>query len=311
MRVVGIDISKNKIDGYCLPDNQSFQYSLSELATATQAIEALKPDWIILEASGGYERPWVKALQDVNLPVAVEHPLRQSYYRKALGQQTKTDPQDAKALACYGLAHSDKLVNYSPKTKALQSICELVDRRNSLVEQQSAEKNRLQQCKPGSLIQGSIERTLKHLQEEIQTIETSIQTLISEDVELKQKQELLVTVPGVASKTTWSLLAYLPELGKLNRKAIASLAGLAPFQQQSGQWRGKACIRGGRAPVRKALYMATMTAVKYCQPIKDFYQRLVEQGKAKKLALTACMHKLLRILNCILKAEKSFQNSSS
>jgi len=270
MRVVGIDISKNKIDGYCLPDNQSFQYSLNELAEAVKKIQTLKPDWIILEASGGYERPWVKALQDVNLSVAVEHPLRQSYYRKVLGHLVKTDSQDAKALACYALAHNDNLVNYCPKTEALQSVCELVDRRNSLVEQQSAEKNRLQQSTPKSFVHGSMQRILKQLEKEIIKIEKAIQTLISEDEALKKEQELLMTVSGVAEKTTWSLLAYLPELGKLNRKAIASLAGVAPFQQQSGQWHGKACIKGGRAPVRKALYMATLTAVKYCPPIKAF-----------------------------------------
>ena len=159
----------------------------------------------------------------------------------------------------------------------------------------------------GGSYKASVERSLEYLSQELSTLDGAIETLIAESPDLAEKQQLLTSCPGVGDKTAWSLLGLLPELGQLNRKAVGALAGLAPFQQQSGQWQGKACIRGGRSAVRKALYMAALSTTRYCPPIAKFYQHLTQQGKAKKVALVACMHKLLRILNQMLATNSPFR----
>ena len=168
------------------------------------------------------------------------------------------------------------------------------------------EKTRRQQVEGQLLVEASIERHLAYLSQELSLLDEAIEALIAGSEELSEKQQLLTSCPGVGDKTAWALLGFLPELGQLNRKAIGALAGLAPFQQQSGQWRGKACIRGGRSTVRKALYMAALSATRHCPPIAKFYQHLLDQGKPKKVALVASMHKLLRILNQMLATKSHF-----
>lgn len=306
MSVIGLDISKNKVDGYCLPRQEAFQFPLSELDKAVLFIQKKNPQRVLLEASGGYERPWVKALQSAKIPVFVEHPLRQNYYRKALGHLAKTDPEDAKALAIYALTQAEALAPTQAKAPLLEALKNLVSRRDGLVQQQTAEKNRVQQFQHQPQVLQSIERGLIFLKEEILLIEKQIQELINQSDSLKEKQLLLCSTPGVAQKTSWTLLGYLPELGELNRKEIAALCGLAPYQQQSGQWKGRASIKGGRAPVRKVLYMAVLSASRHCPVIACYYKHLVEKGKPKKVALVACMHKLIRILNRIIATKTPF-----
>jgi transposase len=296
---VGIDVSKHDLDVHLYPIGRSIQFSndkegigglLEELADHTI-------DRIAVESTGGYERDVLCRLLEMSLPVALVNPRPVRDFARAMGLLAKTDRIDASVLARF--AAQLKPREHRPTAAETQELRELVVRRRQLVAQLVAQRNQLEHVRLGTVRQ-SIERTIAHLRSEVAAIEASIDERVSADLTLRARYEALLTVRGVGPATARVLVTELPELGQLNRRSIASLVGVAPFNHDSGKHRGQRRIRGGRRTVRCALYMATLVASRYNPVITAHYQHLRSAGKPKKLALVACMRKLLIHLNAIL-----------
>jgi transposase len=297
---VGIDVAKDRLDVALLPAGRTFavprdRAGYRQLLPQLPAADACR---IILEATGGYEREVVAELLSHGYGVCVVNPRQVRDFARGLGILAKTDRIDARVLARFGeQAQPRCFVPPAPQAAELQ---QLVDRRRQLLELRTAEHNRLELCTSRSA-RRSIEQVLKTLDKQIAVMEAEIARLVESDDDWKRKAEVLNSVPGVGDVTAASLIADLPELGRLNRCQIASLAGLAPFNHDSGKRKGQRAIGGGRATVRTALYMAALSALR-CNPvIRQFGQRLSEQGKKFKVRITACMRKLLVILNTLVK----------
>jgi len=296
---IGIDVSKAQADVAVHPKGLRWQTPSTEegMQELVSRIHALQPILVLLEASGGMEVPWVAALATAHLPVVVVNPRQVRDFARATGKLAKTDSLDAQALA-----HFAEAVRPTPRplpdaeAKALTS---LVARRHQLVSMLVAEKNRLGKALPS--VKPRIQTHIRWLEQELEDMDRDLQTMLQQSPLWREKENLLRSVPGVGPQLTLSLLAYLPELGTLDRKRIAALVGVAPFNRDSGVFRGRRTVWGGRARVRTALYMATLVASRYNPVIRAFYQRLLAAGKPKKVALTACMRKLLTILNAMLR----------
>lgn len=253
------------------------------------------PARIVLEASGGLERPVVAALGAADLPVVVVNPLQTDEFAKAFGRLEKTDPLDAEVLALFAERVRPE-VRPLP-SEAQQHLEALVRRRRQLVEMREAEKNRLDRAEEAA--RPSLTEHIQYLGEQIEEVERELGELIEESPAWKAQENLLCSVPGIAETTARVLLARLPELGEANRQEIAKLVGVAPIAQESGTWKGERRIKGGRADVRRALYMATLAAIQHNRKIRAFYRRLVDRGKEAKVALIAAARKLLVILNAV------------
>jgi transposase len=291
---VGIDVSKARLDVAVRPTDEVFsvENSASGIAELRQRIATLAPALVVLEASGGYEAA-VAAELVLEAPVAVVNPRQVRDFAKATGQLAKTDEIDARVLAQF----ADVV---RPEARPLrdeehQVLVDLVHRRKQLVEMIVVEKNRYE--KAAAPIRRRIESHLQWLRRELERIDDDIDTTIKNSPVWRTQDDLLQGLKGVGRVTTGVLLALLPELGRLNRKQIAALVGLAPYNRDSGSHRGARFIAGGRAVVRNALYMAALVAVRWDPSLRAFYRRLVAAGKPKKLALTAAARKLLTILN--------------
>lgn len=299
-RFIGIDVSKSAWDVRILPDDRSFTVRADDGAFH-RLLKQLGPSanaLVVLEATGGLERQLVADLIDGGWEVAVVNPRQVRDFAKALGRLAKTDSIDAEILALFGKHVRPRT---TPKTPEKQrELDALVTRRRQLIALRAMERTRKQQATVKAASR-SIDQVLKVFDQQISALDKAITKVIESDDDWRAKRELIETVPGVGSTTSATLVAELPELGRLNRQQIASLAGLAPFNHDSGRYRGQRRIRGGRAGVRRALYMAALTA-KRCNPlIKDFADRLHRGGKPFKVVITACMRKLLTILNTILR----------
>ena len=293
---VGIDVAKEKLDVFVLPTD-AFWTACNTAAGQKELCEKLSkmaPQLIVVEATGGYEKGIVSALQEAGLPVSVLNPKRIRDFARSKGILAKTDQLDAKVLAMYGETIKPS-VNAIPD-KGSQRLKQLNAHRQDLVKQMTAQKNRSKQTSE-SFVEQSIEATLKHLKEELQSVMKEIKVCIHSNKELKGKSKVLEAVKGSGPTLQATLLGDLPELGCLDGKQIASLVGLAPFNCDSGYMRGRRRIWGGRSQIRHTLYMATTTARQFNPVIQAFYQRLIEQGKPYKVAMTACMRKFLVILN--------------
>jgi transposase len=263
-----------------------------------------KPELVVMEATGGYERLISKSLQSSGIKVSVMNPWQTHNFAKSLGKRAKTDKIDARMLAKYAeVINPSPTVVLSDKDYALR---QLVLRRTQLVKQRTQEKNRLQQSSP--LVAKSIRKMIKLIKGEIKGIEAQIKTSVASDSELSVKAETLQSAKGVGLVSAYSLCTMLPELGHLNRRQIAALVGVAPFNRDSGDKSGQRSIVGGRADIRTVLYMATLSATRSNKKIKPYYQKLLKQGKKKKVALVACMRKLLVCLNAMLKNKESWQD---
>lgn len=303
---VGIDVSKAHLDVYLHPKDDQWRRPNSPTGIA-QILRALADHSIalvVLEATGGMEQAIAQALAQAGIAVVVSNPRRVRDFAKALGKLAKTDAIDAQVLARFGEA-------VRPQVRALasemaQELQELVTRRQQLVEMKSAERNRKSSART-SKSREQIERHIDWLNEEIYRLDEQIQAQLHQSQQWQEQQQLLESVPGVGAVTSSTLIGLLPELGQLSRKQIASLVGVAPVNCDSGQMRGKRFVMGGRSSVRGALFMAALVATRYNPVIREFYGRLLAQGKAKKLALVACMRKLLVILNAILKQKQAWQ----
>jgi len=303
---VGIDIAKRSLDLHARPDGR--QLSVSNDAQGFKEIFGLLPEpktcLIVIEATGGYQRPLVDALLKADHYVAVVNPRQVRNFARGLGILAKTDAIDAAVLSHYAESARPRTMSISPENQG--QIVELVTRRRQLIDLRTAEKNRLETLRLKT-VRKSVEQVLKVLKKQIDAIEKEIASMLKSDDDWNDKADLLLSVPGVGPQTVASLLAGLPELGKLNRQEIAALAGLAPYNRDSGRFRGKRSIWGGRKSVRGALYMATLSATR-CNPVmKRFSERLEAEGKPFKVRMTACMRKLLVILNTMVKNDTHWE----
>jgi transposase len=298
-RFIGIDVSKDTLDVAVRPDEKQWETANDEGAfpELIARLRALAPELIIIEATGGLERAAVAAMAAADLPVAMINPRQAREFARATGRLAKTDEIDAEDLAFFGEAIRPE-VRPLPEP-AVQTLSALNARRRQLVEMLTAERNRLRTALPPA--RPSLREHIRWLERERDKLESELQRHIDQNLTLRKKFKILCSTKGVGPATSFSLLSDLPELGRVNRKEIAALAGLAPFNRDSGRWRGKRTTWGGRASVRSALYMAALSASQHNPVIRAFYERLLEAGKPEKVALTACMRKLLVILNAMLK----------
>lgn len=302
---VGIDIAKASLDIAIHGESEVHQENNDEtgITAVVKAMKELTPTLIVLEASGGWEIRLVAALASENQPVVVVNPTRVRYFAKAHGQYAKTDKLDALLLAQF--AESIRPEARPLKTDEQAQLSSIISRRQQLVKMLTMEKNRRVSTSDEMRIQ--LESHILWLEEEIKKLTEMMQELIVTCPVWQVKEKVLRSVPGVGPVTTMTLLADLPELGTLNRQRIAALVGIAPINKDSGNKKGKRRIFGGRASVRCVLYMAALSASKTNPVIRDFYERLLANGKEKKVALTACMRKLLVILNAMIRDLKPWQ----
>ena len=295
---VGIDVAKAQLDTAVRPSGDRWLTAndVAGIAELVARLDALQPALIVLEATGGYERPLAAALAAAGLPLAVVNPRQVRDFARATGKLAKTDALDAQALAHFAEAVQPPA---RPVPNAEEAVLGAVlARRRQLVEMVTAEQNRLHTA--AAAVRERIAAHIAWLQEELDDTNQELTRLIGEDPTWRERDALLRTVPGVGPVLATTLLAELPELGVLTRHEVAALAGVAPLNRDSGTRRGKRTIWGGRAQLRAALYMGTLAAMRFNPAIMAFYDRLLAAGKAKKVALTACMRKLLTILNAML-----------
>ena len=299
LKYVGIDVAKAQVDVAVRPTGQHWQ-AISDEAGIQELVtqmRALGPALVVLEASGGLEMPLVAALAAASLPVVVVNPRQVRDFARATGRLAKTDSLDAQVLAHFAEAVRPEV--RSLRDADAQALISLVTRRYQVIAMLVAEKNRLGTALAS--VRPRIQAHIAWLEEELKTLDGDLSNTLRQSPLWREKDNLLRTVPGVGQQLSLTLLAYLPELGTLDRRRIAALVGVAPFNRDSGTLRGKRTVWGGRARIRAALYMGTLVASRHNPTIRAFYQRLLTAGKPKKLALTACMRKLLSILNAMLK----------
>ena len=305
-RFVGIDVAKDRLDVHVRPSGEAFAVARDGegLMALLERLRALEPALIVLEATGGFETTVAAAVAGAGLPLAVVNPRQIRDFARAIGQLAKTDALDAAAIARFAAA-------VRPEPRPLPDdqtrlLAELVARRRQIIEMMTAERNRRSHLSRPRLIKG-LDRHLTGLQKDLSEIEQEIDTTIRGTPAWREREDLLISVPGVGPTLARTLLADVPELGKLDRKQIAALIGVAPINRDSGTLRGRRTTWGGRAKVRAALYMAALVASRHNPVLAAFYNRLLTAGKPKKLALTAVMRKLLVILNAMLRDKRQWQ----
>lgn len=303
---VGVDVSKDRLDVHVRPSGESFAVGRDDKGVQALAdrLKALEPALVVTEATGGFETIVAAGLAAAGLPLAVVNPRQIRSFAQALGFKAKTDALDAQAVARFAEA-----VRPEPRAVAdeqAQALGELVARRRQLVETMTAERNRRKRLTHARLVK-SVDRVLAVLQAELTALEREIDEAVRGSPVWREKADLLTSVPGVGDATARTLVAELPELGRLNRREIAALAGLAPYNRDSGRFRGKRAISGGRTSVRTALYMAAWVGCR-CNPVlKAFSDRLRQAGKTPKQAIVACARKLLTILNAVIRSGTPWQ----
>lgn len=294
---IGIDVAKDKIDVASSDGRLSevVPQTPEALAALARRLAELEPLRVLLEASGGYEADVLMALHDAELPILLIEPSRARDYARGVGQRAKTDAIDARVLADMSLSLIDRSPLWKPVSSEVGALRQLVHRRHQLLVQLDAETKRRRGANDWVL--ASLERSRAFHKAELAEVEAEIRRLIENTADLAASVACLEEVKGVGRTTAATLLATLPELGSLGRKAITALAGLAPHNRESGRWQGRARISGGRVRARCALYMAALSAIRFNAEIKAFYEHLRGRGKPKMMALTACMRKLLIHLN--------------
>jgi transposase len=298
---VGIDVSKAVLDVAVVPTGEAWSVpnSAEGLRQLVEKLREITPTLIVLEATGGLERRAVAGLAGAALPVVAVNPRQVRDFAKATGQLAKTDKIDAAVLALFG----DRI---RPEVRALrdeetQELEALVVRRRQVVEMITAEKNRLAAAPPSKVVRTAIGKTIKWFQKQLEEIDNDLDSAVKGSPMWREKDQLLQSVPGVGKVLSRVMLSLLPELGTLGKKQIAALVGVAPLNRDSGQHRGRRTVWGGRANVRAVLYMGALVAARFNPTIRAFHARLTAAGKLPKVALVACMRKLLTILNAILR----------
>jgi len=303
---IGIDVAKDRLDVHVRPSGEAFAVARDGegLASLVDRLRTVAPRLIVSEATGGFEQVVAGALGAAGLPIVVVNPRQIRDFARALGRLAKTDRIDAETIALFAERVQPEL-RPLPDAEA-RLLGELVARRRQVIEMIVAEGNRARLLESRRL-KKRIERHRSTLQDELSKIDSEIDDTIRGTPIWRENEDLLKSVPGVGNTLARTLLAELPELGSLGRKQIAALVGVAPFNRDSGTLRGKRTVWGGRAPVRAGLYMAALVASRHNPLIARFYRRLLAAGKPKKLALTACMRKLLTILNAIVRDRRPWQ----
>ncbi len=303
---VGIDVSKDRLDVHVRPSREAFVVARDGkgLEELIERLQALSPRLVAIEATGGFETIAAAAIAGATLPLAIVNPAQVRHFAQAVGKRAKTDPIDAEVIARFAEA-----VKPEPRPlpdEQARLLAELVARRRQIIEMIVAERQREKRAET-IRVRKSLMRTIKTLEKELPEIDSDIDTLVRGSPAWREKEDLLVSFPGVSNTLARTFLAELPELGRLSRREIASLAGLAPYTRQSGRWKGKSMIGGGRAALRAALYMAALSASRCNRPLKVFYQRLLSAGKPKMVALIAVARKILTILNAMVRDKKEWQ----
>ena len=303
---VGIDVSKDSLEVALRPSNtvQSFTNDDEGIAQLIESLRPQQPALIVLEATGKYERRVARALAVEGLLFNIINPRQGRAFARATGVLAKTDRIDALLLARFAEVLQPEA--RSLKDEQTEALSDLVIRRRQIVEMITAEKNRL--ALATKRVRRDIQVHIRWMEKRLEDINDDIDELIRQSPLWREKDKLLQSVTGVGPVLASTILASLPELGSLNRKQIAALVGVAPFNRESGRYKGKQKIQGGRALVRNVLYMGTVAGIRANPVLRIFYERLVAKGKPKKLALTACMRKLLVILNTMLKNGTCWQN---
>lgn len=295
---IGIDVGKTWLDVASFGDTSVWRVKNNQegIEMILNRLSQGRVELVVVEASGGYERGMVNSLQSAKVPVAVANPTRVRALAKATGKLAKTDRIDARLIAEY--ACRIQPATQEPREEQEERLRALVTRREQLVEMRAAEQNRLDTSHPSTL--EVLREHIAWLSEQIDGCAVQINTLVDLMEEWRELVDLLESIPGVGRVTAVTVLAELPELGQLNRQKVAALAGLAPFNRDSGQMHGKRRIFGGRKGVRRVLYMACLSGIR-CNPVlKEFFERLTQKGKLFKVAITACMRKLLTIMNAMV-----------
>jgi transposase len=301
-------VSKARLDVHVHPAGESFAVGNDQtgIEQLCERLSGLGASWIGLEATGGYERLAAAALLTAGLPVVVINPAQVRAYAGALGQKAKTDPIDAAVIARF-LAATRPELRALPDAQTTE-LAALMARRRQLIGMLVAERARQQQTSPGR-VRVSLARIVTALEDELKALDVDLDNTVRGTPAWRDKEDLLASVPGVGKVIARTLLAELPELGRLDRRQIAALAGLAPYTRQSGKWRGKSFVSGGRASVRSSLFMGAASAIRCNPPLKAMRDRLVANGKPKLVALIAVARKLLTILNAITRDRLPWQNT--
>jgi transposase len=297
---VGIDVSKARLDVYVSALDRLSAFDNDEMGLAALAKQMMEqaPTLIVLEATGGLERALVAQLLAAKLPVAVVNPRQVRDFARAMGRLAKTDGLDARVLAQFAAAVQP--AQRPLPDEAAQDFADQLARRRQLVEMLVMEKNRLQQS-PNKVVRVDIKKHIQWLQNRLRATEDGLRRSVEQSPAWQAQRDLLGAVKGIGDITALTLIGELPELGRLDRKGIAALVGVAPLNRDSGTLRGQRRVWGGRAVVRQALYMATLSAIRFNPAIRVFHQRLRMAGKAKKVAIVACMRKLLTMLNAMVR----------
>jgi transposase len=295
---IGIDVSQATLDVAVYPSGEHWQTSNAEVAIVelVERVRALAPELIVLEASGGYETPVLAMLASAGLPVVAVNPRQVRDFARSTGQLAKTDALDAQVLAKFAAVVQPTLRPLPDA--ATRELSALLARRRQLVEMRTAESNRL--ARAVETVRAEIREHLRYLDKRIGELDRELHDRLRSSPVWRAKDDLLRSIPGVGPVLSTTLLADVPELGTLGHKQLAALIGVAPLNRDSGRWRGRRSVWGGRARVRAVLYMAAATAVRHNPACKALYERLTQAGKARQVALIACMHKLLRICNALL-----------
>lgn len=303
---VGIDVSKDRLDVHVRPGGEAFAVARNGkgLEELVERLRALAPALVAVEATGGFETIVAAAIAGAGLPLAVVNPAQVRHFAQAVGKRAKTDPIDAAVIARFAEA-------VQPQPRALPDaaarlLAELVGRRRQLIEMLVAERQREKRVE-AARVRKSLTRHIAALQKELPIIDHEIDIMVRGSPVWREKEDLLISFPGVGDTLARTFLAEVPELGRLRRREIASLVGVAPFTRQSGNWKGKSMIGGGRAAARSAAFMAALSAIR-CNPVlRAFYQQLLAAGKPKMVALIAVARKILTILNAMLRDNKPWQ----
>ena len=306
---VGVDTGKQFLDIHVRPSHEYFQVSndTKGISEAIKRLEKLSPESIVIESTGRYEAAFITACAKARLPFSMVNPIHVKRFAGAIGRKAKTDKLDAALIAHYSEAIQPALSSLKPETMRL--MADLVSRRNQLLDMQTSEKNRLQ-IMP-KVTQASIKSVLLTIKKQIQKMDDELGKLIESCPEYKAKSDLVQSMPGIGKVPAATLISYLPELGLLNSKEIASLVGVAPMNRESSKYKGKQVIQGGRSQVRTALFMAMMSAMQ-CNPVfKRTYTRLVAAGKPKKVAIIACVRKMIVILNSMVRDGVMWEEKTS
>ena len=304
---IGVDISKAHLDAHRLPDGEASQFTNDKrgFRNLIRWIGSLEVERIVYEPTGAYHRSFEEALSAAGLPIAKVNPLQARRFAQACGARAKTDKADARSLAAMGLALQPQL--HTVPSEKLRDLKELHVVRQALIKDKTAAKNRQESLSlPLSKKQNSLR--LRQIERDLTSVEDAMCALVADDPAMARTFDIICSIPGSATITALTLLAELPELGTLHSKQIAALAGLAPYNRDSGKWKGKRFIGGGRKHLRHALYMPALAASRCNPDLKAKYTQLIDAGKLKKVALTAIMRKLIILANALVKADRKWSD---